>query len=159
MVNLLLHWFATGWKSHINSSLLDGSTKLKDLKAQLKDLLDKGSTRTSVSRWGAPILFLKKKDGSLRICIYYLKLNKVTIKNKYPLPQIDDLFYQLQGESYFSKIDFRSRYHQLWVRGENIPKTAFRTRYGNMSSWWCLSVTQMLQQRLWTNWIECDQIT
>jgi len=105
--------------------------ELKELKAQLKDLLDKGFIQPSISPWGAPVLFVKKKDGSLRMCIDYRQLNKVTIKNKYPLPRIDDLFDQLQGASYFSKIDLRSGYHQLRVRGVDVPKTAFRTRYGH----------------------------
>lgn len=77
------------------------------------------------------MLFVRKKDGSLRMCIDYRQLNKVTIKNKYPLPRIDDLFDQLQGASYFSKTDLRSGYRQLRVRGVDIPKTAFRTRYGH----------------------------
>ncbi|KAJ9562454.1 hypothetical protein OSB04_007614 [Centaurea solstitialis] len=85
----------------------------------------------STSPWGAPVLFVKKKEGSFRMCIDYRELNKVTIKNKYPLPRIDDLFNQLQGASYFSKIDLRSGYHQLKVRDEDIPKTTFRTRYGH----------------------------
>ncbi|KAH0784229.1 hypothetical protein KY290_003827 [Solanum tuberosum] len=105
--------------------------ELKELKAQLKDLLDKGFIQPSISHWGAPVLFVKKKDGSLRMCIDYRQLNKVTIKNKYPLPRIDDLFDQLQGASYFSKIDLRSGYHQLRVRGVDVPKIAFRTRYGH----------------------------
>ena len=81
--------------------------------------------------WGAPILFVKKKYGSLRLCIDYRQLNKVTTKNKYPLPRIDDLFDQLQGTRCFSKIDLRSGYHQLRVKREDISKTAFRTRYGH----------------------------
>ncbi|KAH0651615.1 hypothetical protein KY284_031527 [Solanum tuberosum] len=105
--------------------------ELKELKEQLKNLLDKGFIRTSVSPWGAPVLFLRKKDGSLRMCIDYRQLNKVTIENKYPLSRIDDLFDQLQGASYFSKIDIRSGHHQLRVRGDDIPKMAFRTRYGH----------------------------
>ncbi|KAH0734704.1 hypothetical protein KY285_010411 [Solanum tuberosum] len=105
--------------------------ELKELKEQLKDLLDKGFIQPSISPWGAPVLFVKKKDGSLRMCIDYRQLNKVTIKNKYPLPRIEDLFDQLQGASYFSKIDLRSGYHQLRVRGVDIPKTSFRTRYGH----------------------------
>ena len=92
------------------------TVQLKEWKSQLKDLLDKGFIRPSISPWGAPILFVKKKDGSLRMCIDYRQLNKVTIKNKYPLP-IDDLFDQIQGASYFSKICLRSGYHQLRVRG------------------------------------------
>ena len=105
--------------------------ELKDLKDLLKDLLDKGFIRPTISSWGAPVFYVKKKDGSLRMCIDYRQLNKVTIKNKYPLPRIDDLFDQLHGASYFSKIVLRSRYHQLRVRGDDIPKTAFRTRYGH----------------------------
>ena len=101
------------------------SEKMKELKAQLKYLLYKGFIQPSSSPWGAPALFVKKKDGSLRMCIDYHQLNKVTIKNKYLLPHIDDLFDKLQGESYFFKIDLRLGYHQLMVRGEDIPKTAF----------------------------------
>ncbi|XP_048134087.1 uncharacterized protein LOC125314874 [Rhodamnia argentea] len=103
----------------------------KELKVQLQELLDKGFVRPSASQWGAPVLFLRKKDGSLRLCIDYACLNRVTIKNKYPLPRIDDLFDQLQGASVFSKIDLRTGYHQLRIRKEDIPKTAFRTRYGH----------------------------
>uniref|UniRef100_A0A2N9H3S5 Integrase catalytic domain-containing protein n=1 Tax=Fagus sylvatica TaxID=28930 RepID=A0A2N9H3S5_FAGSY len=106
-------------------------TELKELKEQLQDLLDKGFIRPSASPWGAPVLFVKKKDGSMRLCIDYRELNKVTIRNKYPLPRIDDLFDQLRGSEVFSKIDLRSGYHQLRVKEEDIPKTAFRTRYGH----------------------------
>ncbi|KAL5540682.1 hypothetical protein UlMin_043334 [Ulmus minor] len=105
--------------------------ELQELKKQLQELLDKGFIRPSYSPWGAPVLFVKKKDGTMRMCIDYRELNKVTIKNKYPLPRIDDLFDQLQGASVFSKIDLRSGYHQLSVREKDIPKTAFRTRYGH----------------------------
>ncbi|KAH0709456.1 hypothetical protein KY284_010883 [Solanum tuberosum] len=105
--------------------------ELKELKEQLKDLLDKGFIRPSISPWGAPVLFVKKKDGSLRMCIDYRQLNKVTIKNRYPIPRIDDLFGQLQGASHFSNIDLRSGYHQLRVRDRDILKTAFRTWYGH----------------------------
>jgi len=105
--------------------------ELKELKTQLQDLIDKGFIRPSVSPWGAPVLFVKKKDGSMRLCIDYRELNKVTIKNKYPLPRIEDLFDQLKGASVFSKIDLRSGYHQIPVKPEDIPKTAFRTRYGH----------------------------
>ena len=105
--------------------------KLRELKEQLQELLDKGFIRPSVSLSGAPILFVKKKDGSMRLCIDYRKLNKVTIKNKYPLPRIDDLFDQLQGAMVFFKIDLRSGYNQLRIREEDIPKTAFRSRYGH----------------------------
>jgi hypothetical protein len=106
-------------------------TELKELKEQLQDLLDRGFIQPSVSPWGAPVLFVKKKDGSMRLCIDYRELNKVTIKNKYPLPRIDDLFDQLKGASVFSKIDLLSGYHQLKVREEDVPKTAIRTRYGH----------------------------
>nr|GEY17537.1 putative reverse transcriptase domain-containing protein [Tanacetum cinerariifolium] len=85
----------------------------------------------SSSPWGAPVLFVKKKDGSFRMCINYRELNKLTVKNRYPLPRINDLFDQLQGSKVYSKIDLRSGYHQLRVREEDIPKTAFRTRYGH----------------------------
>ena len=105
--------------------------ELKELKTQLQELLDKGFIRPSVSPWGAPVLFVKKKDGTLRLCIDYRQLNKVTVKNKYPLPRVDDLFDQLQGAQVFSKIDLRSGYHQLKIAETDIPKTAFRTRYGH----------------------------
>ncbi|KAH0705935.1 hypothetical protein KY285_010456 [Solanum tuberosum] len=105
--------------------------KLKELKEQLKDLLDKGFIRPSVSPWGSPVLFVKKKDGSLRMCIDYRQLNKVTIKNKFPMPKIDDFFDQLQGVSNFSNIDLRLGYHQLKVRDSDILKTTFRTQYGH----------------------------
>ncbi|GJX72891.1 putative reverse transcriptase domain-containing protein [Tanacetum coccineum] len=106
-------------------------SEMKELSEQLKELSDKGFIRPSSSPWGAPILFVKKKDGSFRMCIDYRELNKLTVKNHYPLPRIDDLFDQLQGSSVYSKIDLRSGYHQLRVREEDIPKTAFRTRYGH----------------------------
>ncbi|KAI3775001.1 hypothetical protein L1987_49569 [Smallanthus sonchifolius] len=106
-------------------------SELQELSTQLQELLDKGFIRPSSSPWGAPVLFVKKKDGTFRICIDYCELNKVTIKNRYPLPRIDDLFDQLQGSSFYSKIDLRSGYHQLRVRDEDISKTAFRTRYGH----------------------------
>ncbi|GJT11640.1 putative reverse transcriptase domain-containing protein [Tanacetum coccineum] len=105
--------------------------KMKELSNQLQELTDRGFIQPSTSPWGAPILFVKKKDGSFRMCIDYRELNKLTIKNRYPLPRIDDLFDQLQGSSVYSKIDLRSGYHQLRVREEDIPKTAFRTRYGH----------------------------
>ncbi|GJZ62936.1 putative reverse transcriptase domain-containing protein [Tanacetum coccineum] len=104
---------------------------MKELSYQLKELSDKGFIRPSSSPWGAPVLFVKKKDGSFQMCIDYQELNKLTVKNRYPLPRIDDLFDQLQGSSVYSKIDLRSGYHQLRVREEDIPKTAFRTRYGH----------------------------
>ncbi|KAL0560668.1 hypothetical protein IC582_001078 [Cucumis melo] len=105
--------------------------ELKELKVQLQELLDKGFIRPSVSPWGAPVLFVKKKNGSMRLCIDYRELNKVTVKNRYPLPRIDDLFDQLQGATVFSKIDLRSGYHQLRIKDEDVPKTAFRSRYGH----------------------------
>ena len=103
--------------------------ELRELKAQLEDLLSKGFIRPSISPWGAPVLFVKKKDGSLRLCIDYRQLNRVTIRNQYPLPRIDELFDQLQGSRVYSKIDLRSGYHQLRVQESDVPKTAFRTRY------------------------------
>ncbi|XP_042455036.1 uncharacterized protein LOC122039145 [Zingiber officinale] len=105
--------------------------ELEELKVQLQELLDRGFIRPSVSPWGAPVLFVKKKDGSLRLCIDYRQLNAVTIKNKYPLPRIEDLFDQLKDTCVYSKIDLRSGYHQLRVGDADIPKTAFRTRYGH----------------------------
>ncbi|GJY07259.1 putative reverse transcriptase domain-containing protein [Tanacetum coccineum] len=106
-------------------------TEMQELSNQLQELADRGFIRPSISPWGAPVLFVKKKDGYFRMCIYYRELNKLTIKNHYPLPRIDDLFDQLQCLSVYSKIDLRSGYHQLRVRDEYIPKTAFRTRYGH----------------------------
>nr|GFC91854.1 putative reverse transcriptase domain-containing protein [Tanacetum cinerariifolium] len=124
------------------------SSEMKELADQLQELTDKWFIRPSSSPWGAPVLFFKKKDGSFRMCIDYRELNKLTdgsfrmcinywelnkpmVKNNYPLPRIYDLFDQLQGSSIYSKIDLRSGYHQLRVREEDIPKTAFRTRYGH----------------------------
>ncbi|GKA85329.1 putative reverse transcriptase domain-containing protein [Tanacetum coccineum] len=106
-------------------------SEMQELSNQLQELADRGFIRPSTSPWGAPVLFVKKKDGSFRMCIDYRELNKLTVKNRYPLPRIDDLFDQLQGSSVYSKIDLRSGYHQLRVRDEDIPKTAFRTRYGH----------------------------
>ena len=105
-------------------------TELTELNVQLQDLLDKGFIRSSVSPWDALILFVRKKDGSLRLCINYRKLNELTIWNRYPLPRIDDLFDQLSGTQVFSKIDLWSEYHQLKIKAKDIPKTAFTTRYG-----------------------------
>jgi hypothetical protein len=104
--------------------------ELAELKTQLQDLLEKGFIRPSSSPWGCPAIFVKKKDQTLRMCVDYRPLNEVTIKNKYPLPQIDILFDQLTGARVFSKIDLRSGYHQIRIRPEDIPKTAFTTRYG-----------------------------
>ncbi|GJW34114.1 putative reverse transcriptase domain-containing protein [Tanacetum coccineum] len=106
-------------------------SELKELSEQLKELSDKGFIRPSSSPWGALVLFVKKKDGSFWMCVDYRELNKLMVKNRYPLPRIDDLFDQLQGSSVYSKIDLRSGYHQLRVREEDILKTAFRTRYGH----------------------------
>ncbi|GKB25453.1 putative reverse transcriptase domain-containing protein [Tanacetum coccineum] len=104
-------------------------SEMLELSNQLKELQEKGFIRPSHSPWGAPVLFVKNKDGSMRMFIDYRELNKLTIKNRYPLPRIDDLFDQLQGACCFSKIDLRSGYHLLRVREEDIPKNAFRTRY------------------------------
>ncbi|GJY83896.1 putative reverse transcriptase domain-containing protein [Tanacetum coccineum] len=108
-----------------------GAFKMERVIGATEELPDKAFIRPSSSPWGAPVLFVKKKDGSFRMCIDYRELNKLTVKNRYPLPRIDDLFDQLQGSSVYSKIDLRSGYHQLRVREEDIPKTAFRTRYGH----------------------------
>jgi hypothetical protein len=106
------------------------ANQLAELKEQLQELLDKGYIRPSASPWVAPIIFVLKKDGMQRMCVDYRSLNEVTIKNKYPLLRIDDLFDQLKGACVFSKIDLRSGYHQLKIRASDIPKTAFITRYG-----------------------------
>ncbi|GKB04144.1 putative reverse transcriptase domain-containing protein [Tanacetum coccineum] len=104
---------------------------MQELSTQLQELSNKGFIRPSSSLWGAPVLFVKKKDGSFWMCINYRELNKLTVKNRYPLSRIDDLFDQLQGSRVYSKIDLRSGYHQLRVCEEDILKTAFRTRYGH----------------------------
>ncbi|GJY82279.1 putative reverse transcriptase domain-containing protein, partial [Tanacetum coccineum] len=106
-------------------------SKMKELSEKLQELSDKGFIRPSSSPWGAPVLFVKKKDGSFRMCIDYLELNKLIVKNRYPLSMIDDLFDQLQGSSIYSKIDLRSGYYQLRVQEQDILKTAFQTRYGH----------------------------
>ena len=105
--------------------------ELKELKAQLEELLCKGFIRPRTSPWGALVLFVKKKDGSLRLCIDYRQLNRAIIRNQYPLPRIDELFDQLHGSWVYSKIDLRSGYHQLRVQENDVSKTAFRTRYGH----------------------------
>ncbi|GKE57627.1 putative nucleotidyltransferase, ribonuclease H [Tanacetum coccineum] len=105
--------------------------EMEELSGRLKELQDKGFIRPSSSAWGAPVLFMKKKDESLRMCIDYREFNKLTIKNRYLLPRIDDLFNQLQGSQHFSKIDLRFEYHQLRVHEDDIPMTMFRTRYGH----------------------------
>ena len=105
--------------------------ELKELKVQMEKMVNKGFVRSSTSPWGEPVLFVKKKYGSMRLCIDYRELNKVTIRNQYPLLRIDDLFNQLHGAKVFSKIDLRSGYHQLRVHDEDVSKIAFRTRYGH----------------------------
>nr|XP_025678831.1 uncharacterized protein LOC112778757 [Arachis hypogaea] len=105
-------------------------TELRELKVQLEDMLEKGFIHPRTSPWGPPVLFVKK-DGTMRLCVDYHQLNKITVRNKYPLPRIDDLFDQLQGATCFPKIDLRSRYHQLKIKERDIPKTTFRTRYGH----------------------------
>ena len=105
--------------------------ELKELKKQLEELLEKGFIKPSISPWGTPVLFMKKKDGSIRLCIDYRQLNRITVKNRYPLPRIDDFLDQLKDAFIFSKIDLRSGYWQLRGAGNSIPKTAFRTRYGH----------------------------
>ncbi|GJW99512.1 putative reverse transcriptase domain-containing protein [Tanacetum coccineum] len=105
--------------------------EMRELTVQLQELLEKGFIRPSSSPWGALVLFVKKKDGSFRMCIDYHELNKLTVKNRYPLLRIDNLFDQLQGSSVYSKIDMRSGYHQLRIKEEDIPITAFKTRYGH----------------------------
>ncbi|GKE65291.1 putative reverse transcriptase domain-containing protein [Tanacetum coccineum] len=106
-------------------------SEMKELSDQLQELSNKGFIRPSSSPWGALVLFVKKNDGSFRMCIDYRELNKLTVKNRYLLPRIDNLFDQLQGLSVYSKIDLRSGYHRLRVHEEDIPKTAFRTHYGH----------------------------
>jgi hypothetical protein len=104
--------------------------ELAELKVQLNELLDKGYIRPSSSPWGCPALFMKKKNQSLRLCVDYRPLNAVTIKNKYLLPRIDILFDQLAGAKVFSKVDLCSGYHQIKIHPEDVPKTAFSTKYG-----------------------------
>ncbi|GKA74511.1 putative reverse transcriptase domain-containing protein [Tanacetum coccineum] len=110
---------------------LSGLPPSREIEFRIEELQDKGFIRPSLSPWGALVLFVKKNDGSFRMCIDYRDMNKLTIKNRYPLPRIEDLFDQFQGSQYFSKIDLRSGYHQLRVHEDDIPKTAFRTRYGH----------------------------
>ncbi|GJS93444.1 hypothetical protein Tco_0800412 [Tanacetum coccineum] len=113
-------------------------SEMKELSDQLQELSNKGFIRPSSSPWGAPVLFIKKKDGSFRMCINYQELNKLTVKNYYPLPRIDDLFDQLQGSSVYPKIDLRSGYHQLRVHEEDIPKTAIGIHYGQINFKLCV---------------------
>ncbi|GJX22742.1 putative reverse transcriptase domain-containing protein [Tanacetum coccineum] len=114
-----------------NGNQVRGRAFNVNVNAMEAELQDKGFIRPSHSPWGVPVLFVKKKDGLLRMCIDYRERNKLTIKNHYPLPRIDDLFDQLQGSRYFSKIDLWSGYHQLRVHEDDIPKMAFRMRYGH----------------------------
>eukprot|EP00253_Pinus_taeda_P023951 PITA_23951 len=114
---------------------------------QLQELLDKDYIRPSVSPWGAPVLFVKKKDGTLRTCIYYRQLNKLTIKNKYPLPWINDLFDRVKGATMLSKIDLRSGYHQIRIKEEDIAKTTFRTR---------MVLQTLREHRLYDKFSKCD---
>ena len=107
--------------------------ELQELRVQLKGLLDKGFMKTSTSPWGAPVLIAKKKGKTLRLCVDYRKWNRVMIRNRYPLPRIDDLFDQSRGARVYSKINLRAGYHQLRIRDTDIPKTAFRTRMDTLS--------------------------
>nr|GFA02443.1 putative reverse transcriptase domain-containing protein [Tanacetum cinerariifolium] len=136
MVSVICH--ACGEKGHYQSKCSKKNINANRRTYLLRDknahqdqnvVMDRGFIRPSTSPWGAPVLFVKKKDGSFRMCIDYRELKKLTVKNRYPLPRIDDLIDQLQGSSVYSKIDLRSGYHQLRVRDEDIPKTTFRTRY------------------------------
>nr|GEX86994.1 putative reverse transcriptase domain-containing protein [Tanacetum cinerariifolium] len=133
----MIHGSVKASKPQSMQEAIEFATEMMDKKMlthaehQLKELFDKGFIIPSSSPWGAPFLFVKKKDGSFRMCIDYWELNKLTMKNRYPLSRIDDLFDQLQGSSVYSKIDLRSGYRQLRVQEKDIPKTAFRTRYGH----------------------------
>ncbi len=109
--------------------------ELKELKVQLEELLAKGYIKPSKSPYGAPVLFVHKKDGTLRMCVDYRALNKVTVKNRYPLPRIDDLFDWLSGAKVFSRIDLRSRYYQIRIAQGDEEKTACRTSMVPTSSW------------------------
>ena len=108
--------------------------ELKELKFQLQELLGKGFIRSSVSPWGALVLFVKKKDGTLRLCVDYRQLNKMTVKNKYPLPRIDGLFDQLKGATVFSKIDLQSGYHQLRIKDADVQRQRLERAMDIMSS-------------------------
>ena len=107
------------------------ASELAELKSQLEGLVKAGFVQPSKSPYGAPVLFVKKKDGTQRMCVDYRALNNITIKNSYPLPRVDELFDRLEGARYFSKIDLRSGYHQIRIDPDDVPKTAFRTRYGH----------------------------
>ena len=105
--------------------------EMAELQRQLEEYLSKGLIRPSASPYGAPVLFARKKTGGLRMCIDYRALNKITVKNRYPLPRMDDLFDRLQGAALFTKIDLTQGYHQIRVAEADVPKTAFRTHYGH----------------------------
>src|SRR3954467_15625145 len=105
-------------------------SEVTELKKQLDAMLEIGLIQPSASPWRSPVLFVDKKDGGNHLCTDYRKLNDVTIKNKYPWPKIEDLFDQLTSSKVFSKINLRTGYHQLEIRGEDIPKTSFTTIYG-----------------------------
>ena len=111
--------------------------ELQDLKLQLQDLLKQGFIRPSVSPWGAPVLFVKKKDDTLRLCIDYRGLNQVTIKNTYPLPHIEELFDQLKGACVFSKLDLRQGYYQVRIKKEDYPRQPSIPGMATMSGWLC----------------------
>ncbi|KAL8134756.1 hypothetical protein AgCh_009680 [Apium graveolens] len=131
--------------------------EMKELATQLQELLDKGMIRPSMSPWGAPVLFFKKKDGSMRLCIDYRELNKLTIKNRYPLPRIDDLFDQLNDAVYFSKIDLRTGYHQLKIKPEDIPKTAFRTRTeAEYAEHLRIALGILREEQLFSKFLKCE---
>lgn len=117
------------------------ASEASEVEKQLADYVQRGFIRPSTSPWASPILLVKKKDGSMCMCIDYRGLNALTIKNKYPLPRIDELFDQLHGARYFNKIDLRSGYHQqVRVCPRNIPKTTFRTRFDHFDFWlWLLA--------------------
>jgi hypothetical protein len=121
----------TGEKPPLRPIIRLSKPELEDLEKQLKYLIEHGFIRPSKSPYGAPVLFAKKKDGKLRMCIDYRALNKLTVKNRYPLPRIDDLFDQLKGAKFFSKLDLNSAYYQVRINADDIPKTAFRTVYGH----------------------------
>jgi hypothetical protein len=108
-----------------------GPKELKELKEQLDELESKGFIQESISPWGSPVIFVDKRDGGRRMCGDFRNLNNVTIKNKYPLPRMQDLFDQVHGAGVFSKIDLRPGYHQIKIKPEDVPKTAFVSRYGH----------------------------
>ncbi|GJV77642.1 putative reverse transcriptase domain-containing protein [Tanacetum coccineum] len=131
-VIISMDWLATHHAVIVyDEKIVLAPSELQELSTQLQELSDKGFIRPSSSPWGVSVLFVKKKDGSFRMCIDYHELNKLTVKNRYPLPRIDDLFDQLQGSKVYSKIDLRYGYHQLRVWEEDIPKKAFKTRYSH----------------------------